>query len=113
MQIDSLRLMQISGCQKDAAYRARDKLAKSGFISYKKGSKGRPTTYILSEKTTEYATVTAAKSTAANAPANAPASATHIKNKNKNNTRNDLSVPKTYDMNELEALAALRLPERL
>ena len=113
VQIDSLRLMRISGCQKDAAYRARDKLAKSGFISYKKGSKGRPTTYILSEKTTEYATVTAAKSTAANAPANAPASATHIKNKNKNNTRNDLSVPKTYDMNELEALAALRLPERL
>lgn len=62
LRVDTLRLMLMAGCQKDAAYRARDKLAEAGFIRFEKGAKGKPTTYFLSEilsfKTTESATET-------------------------------------------------------
>lgn len=63
LRVDTLRLMLMAGCQKDAAYRARDRLVKAGFIRYEKGAKGKPTTYFLSEmlsfKTTETARETA------------------------------------------------------
>lgn len=108
VQVDMLRLMQLTGCQKDAAFRARDRLAETGFISYKKGGKGSPTTYFLSDKTTEYARESAT--------INARESATHIKNKNKNKnkTKSNFSSPvKSYDIKELEELSHLRLPEDL
>lgn len=61
LRVDTLRLMLMAGCQKDAAYRARDKLAQAGFIRFEKGSKGKPTKYYLLEiqsfKTTVSATV--------------------------------------------------------
>ena len=52
MRIDTARLMVLSHSQKNAAYRARDKLAEAGFIHFRKGSKGKPTLYFLSEKET-------------------------------------------------------------
>ena len=102
VQVDTLRLMQLTCCRKDAAYRARDKLVESGFISFCRGGKGNPSRYFLSEKTTVYATT------------NAPSNATHIKNKNKNKTKSiDTSPVKSYDIKDIEALAGLRLPEHL
>jgi len=62
LRVDTLRLMMMSGCQKDAAYRARERLKEAGFLTYEKGSKGKPTVYFLSEKTTESATVSATES---------------------------------------------------
>lgn len=49
LRVDTLRLMLMAGCQKDAAYRARDRLAQAGFIRFEKGSKGKPTKYSLAE----------------------------------------------------------------
>ena len=72
VQVDSLRLMLMVDCKKDAAYRAREKLKEAGFISYKRGKKGAPTLYFLSDKTTE----------------NATENATHIKTKTKTKTKN-------------------------
>lgn len=46
-RVDTLRLMLMAGCQKDAAYRARDKLAEAGFIRFEKGRKGKATVYYL------------------------------------------------------------------
>ena len=108
VQVDTLRLMQLTDCQKVAAYRARDKLVETGFISYRKGSKGRPTEYFLFDKETEYGTK--------NDTENGTQNGTHIKNKNKNKnkTKSNLSSPnKSYDIRELEKLAHLRLPESL
>lgn len=109
VQIDTLRLMQLVGCQKDAAFRARDKLAQVGFITYKRGSKGSPTSYFLSDKTTVNTTESATE--------NAPVNATHIKTKNKRKKKNIPPIPQggtcSYDIKELEKLADLRLPENL
>lgn len=106
VQIDTMRLVQLTGCQKDTAYRARDKLAESGFISFKKGNKGKPTTYFLSEKSTEYATVNATES--------ATVCATHIKNKNENKNKTKNILPcSSYDIKDIEGLAMLRLPKEL
>ncbi len=91
VQVDTPRLMQLTCCCKDAAYRARDRLVESGFISFHRGGKGNPSNYFLSEKTTVYATT------------NAAPNATHIKNKNNNKTKNNLSPPKSYDIKELMA----------
>lgn len=102
VQVDTPRLMQLTCCCKDAAYRARDRLVESGFISFHRGGKGNPSSYFLSEKTTVYATT------------NAAPNATHIKNKNNNKTKNiNTSLIKTYDLKDIEALAGLRLPEHL
>ena len=49
VQIDTRRLTLLADCEKDAAYRARDKLRDAGFISYEKGKKGSPTSYFLSD----------------------------------------------------------------
>lgn len=111
VQIDTLRLVQLTGCQKDTAYRARDRLAEAGFISFKKGSKGRPTAYFLSDKPTEYPTV--------NATENPTVSASHIKiktekkKKKKNFPPNPPGGTSSYDINELEGLSRLRLPDNL
>ena len=50
-QIDTPRLMLMAGCQKEAAYRARDKLVELGFIEYRKGRKGSPNQYSLTKYT--------------------------------------------------------------
>lgn len=75
VQVDTPRLMLMAGCQKDAAYRARDKLKDAGFITYKKGKKGAPTAYFLSDKTT--------KSERESERESATENATHIKTKTK------------------------------
>ena len=58
VQVDTRRLTLLADCEKDAAYRARDKLCNAGFLSYRKGKKGSPTTYFLSDRTTETTTET-------------------------------------------------------
>lgn len=108
VQVDTLRLMALTDCQKAAAYRARDKLVETGFIGYKKGSKGKPTAYFLFDKETEYGTK--------NGTENGTKNGTLIKNKNKNKnkTKSNFSSPvKSYDIKELEELSHLRLPEDL
>lgn len=82
VQVDTRRLTILADCEKDAAYRARDKLCDAGFLNYRKGKKGSPTIYFLSDKTTESTTETATES----ATETATVSATHIKTKTKNNT---------------------------
>lgn len=80
VQVDTRRLTILADCEKDAAYRARDKLCDAGFLNYRKGKKGSPTIYFLSDKTTESTTETATVS----ATESATVSATHIKTKTKN-----------------------------
>lgn len=77
VRVDTLRLMMMSGCQsKGAAYRARDALAQAGFIRFEKGSKGKPTTYFLSDilsfKTTENRTVNRTESGTESGTVNGP-----------------------------------------
>lgn len=77
LRVDTLRLMMMSGCQsKGAAYRARDALAQAGFIRFERGSKGKPTTYFLSDilsfKTTESGTVNRTESGTENGTINEP-----------------------------------------
>ena len=79
VQVDTLRLMAMLRCQKDAAYNARDKLAQAGFISFKSGKKGMPTLYFLSDFQTVMPTVTPTV-TPAESPTESP---THIKTKTK------------------------------
>lgn len=83
VQVDTLRLMLMMDCRKDAAYRARDRLRDAGFIQYRKGKKGSPTAYFLSDKTTVSATENATVSATENATENA----THIKTKTKTKTK--------------------------
>lgn len=86
LRVDTLRLMLMAGCQKDAAYRARDKLAQAGFIRYEKGTKGKPTTYFLSDilsfKTTETPTVSATE-TATETATGLPTQRERLKTKTK------------------------------
>ena len=42
VQVDTRRLTILADCEKDAAYRARDKLCDAGFLNYRKGKKGPP-----------------------------------------------------------------------
>lgn len=116
VQIDTLRLVQLTGCQKDTAYRARDRLAEAGFISYKKGSKGRPTAYFLSGKPTGNPTVSATE----NPTVNPAVSASHIKTDTKTKKKKKTNFPpnppggtSSYDIKELEGLSRLRLPDNL
>lgn len=71
LRVDTIRLMLMAGCQKGAAYRARDKLVEAGFITYKKGSKGNPSIYFLSDKRTVSATESATESATVSATVNA------------------------------------------
>lgn len=75
VQVDTRRLTILAECEKDAAYRARDRLKDAGFLYYRKGKKGSPTSYFLSYRATENATVSATE--------NATENATHIKTKKK------------------------------
>lgn len=61
VQVDTLRLMMmIDTSDKRTAYRARDGLVDAKFLSYDKGSKGKPSRYyLLSQNATVYATVNA------------------------------------------------------
>lgn len=47
LSVDTRRLMMLAECQKDAAFRMRDKLVEAGFVTYKKGRKGVSTQYSL------------------------------------------------------------------
>lgn len=126
VQVDALRLMELTGCRKDAAFRARDRLAEAGFIAYRKGGKGRPTAYCLrgaeytvekdSENDSVIDSVKDSENATESATESATENATHIKNKNKTKTKKkkkrDLCPPvKSYDIEELEKLSHLRLPE--
>lgn len=86
VQVDTRRLTTLAECEKDAAYRARDRLRDAGFISYRKGKKGAPTTYFLSDKTTEKALEIATITETINATETESENATHIKTKTKNIT---------------------------
>lgn len=113
VQVDTLRLMQITGCQKEASYHARDKLVDAGFITYKKGSKGRPTKYFLSDNPTVFPTEKPTVSPT-EMPTSNPTHKERYKNKTKNKNTSSLrsqGIEPTYDMKELEGLADLRLPE--
>lgn len=57
LRVDTTRLMLLSGCQKSAAFRMRDKLVEAGFIGYKKGRKGTASVYFLSSKETKSETI--------------------------------------------------------
>lgn len=83
VQVDTLRLMLMTDCSKDAAYRAREKLKEAGFITYRKGKKGSPTAYFLSSCRTKNKTESATENTTENATE----SATHIKTKTKTKTK--------------------------
>lgn len=116
VQIDTLRLMQmLDVSDKRTVYRARDKLAEAGFISFQKGSKGKPSRFSLIEckNPTIYSTENGTKSGTENSTSNG----THIKTKNKRKKKNIPPTPQggtcSYDIKELEKLADLRLPENL
>ncbi|WP_322176670.1 hypothetical protein [Acutalibacter caecimuris] len=48
VRVDTLRLMQMTdSMDKRTVYRARDKLAEAGFITFEKGVKGKPTQFTL------------------------------------------------------------------
>lgn len=91
VQVDTRRLTTLAECEKDAAYRARDRLRDAGFISYRKGKKGAPTTYFLSDKTPESESETAPESESETASESETIitsesdtiNATHIKTKTK------------------------------
>lgn len=93
VRVDTLRLMLMTDCQRDAAYRARDRLRDAGFISYEKGKKGAPTVYFLSDKTTENAIESATENAIENATESATENATHNKNKIKNKKKKDPPIP--------------------
>lgn len=116
VQIDTMRLMQMLDlADKRTVYRARDKLAESGFISFQKGSKGKPTRFTLIECKfpTEYGTKYGTKYSTENSTTNG----TYIKNKKEKKRKNIPPNPPggtcTYDINELEELSGLRIPEEL
>lgn len=107
VQVDTPRLMLMAGCQKDAAYRARDKLKDAGFITYKKGKKGAPTAYFLSDettkneresiflsdKTTKSERESATESERESERESATENATHIKTKTKTKTKKKTIFP--------------------
>lgn len=117
VQMDTLRLMQLTGCQKAAAYTARDKLVEAGFIGYKKGSKGRPSRYFLCDKKTENHT----ENRTENPTKTRTENATHrerYKNKTENKTKNTRAQgprerQSSYDIEELEELSHLLLPKEM
>lgn len=120
VQVDTLRLMQMIGCQKEASYHARDKLVEAGFITYKKGSKGKPTKYFLSDKLTVFPTERPTVSPAGNPTITPTPNPTHKeRHKNKKKTEyytcslREQGVEPTYDIKELEELAYLRIPDKL
>ena len=45
IRLSTVRLMALLDCSKSAAYRARQKLAEAGFISFHRGKKGAPASY--------------------------------------------------------------------
>lgn len=116
VQIDTLRLMQMTDiADKRTVYRARDKLAEAGFISFQKGTKGNPTRFTLIEckNPTEYGTENSTECSTKNGTANG----THIKTKNKRKKKNIPPSPQggtcSYDISELERLADLSIPMEL
>lgn len=124
VQVDTLRLMQMLDiADKRTVYRARDKLAEAGFISFQKGSKGNPTRFTLIEYKfpTAYGTESSTKSSTESSTKNSTKNGTYIKNKNKKKKKTEYytcslreqGVEPTYDIKELEELAYLRIPDKL
>lgn len=98
VQVDTLRLMRmIDSLDRRTAYRARDKLAEAGLISFQKGGKGSPSRFRLGNieciKCTENGTANGTKSGTANGTGNGTGNGTHIKTKNKTKTKNISSPP--------------------
>lgn len=105
VQVDTLRLMMmIDTSDKRTAYRARDGLVESNFISYEKGSKGKPSRYyLLSQNATVSATVNATLSGTENGTQNGTRIYTNNinnntieKTKNKTKTIYDSDFGKVY-----------------
>ena len=121
VQVDTLRLMQMTDiADKRTAYRARDRLAEAGFISFQKGSKGRPTRFNLMEckNPTQYGTENSTRNGTAKSTESSTAKGTHIKTdtKKKKKTNFPPNPPggtSSYDIRELEGLSRLRLPDNL
>ncbi len=109
VQVDTLRLMQMTDtADKRTVYRARDRPAEAGLISFNKGTKGHPTRFSLIESIfcVEYGTKNSTKNSTTNG--------THIKNKNNNKTKKNNNSPvKSYELKDIEELAGLRLPDHL
>ncbi len=84
VRVDTLRMMQmIDSMDKRTVYRARDKLAEAGFITYEKGVKGKPTLFTLlfieCKKPTESGTESGTKSSTKYSTKNGTRNGTHIK----------------------------------
>lgn len=87
VRVDTLRMMQMTdSLDKRTVYRARDKLAEAGFITYEKGVKGKPTLFTLQsiwrKNLTESGTESGTKSSTKCGTKNG----THIKTKSKTET---------------------------
>lgn len=110
VQIDNRRLMTLADMRSEkTAILARDKLASAGLLHYEKGRKGRPNRYFL----TDLPCNAYSRNDSIKGSISVSTNDRHIKNKNNNKTKNNLSSPKSYDIEELMALSKLRLPEHL
>ena len=124
VRIDNHRLMCMLGnCSERALIQARLKLARAGFIQFRSGHRGVPSQYTLRQVDLFSITDSTTDSTTDSITGSITDSTTvsHNKTETKKKTKTFPPKPpkgassceKTYDIEELEALSCLDIPENL